>query len=48
MVRKEAGKRKIQKKLALSKATLRDLAPRKDKSPAVRGARNTNVAIDCL
>jgi hypothetical protein len=41
MARKEDDKRKVQKKLTLNKATIRDLTTRKEKADVVRGGANT-------
>ena len=49
MTMKGNARRKTRKKLTLSKETIRDLTPRKDKTHAVRGAggRNTVAAYGC-
>ena len=41
MARKEDAKRKTRKKLTLSRETIRDLAPKKDKGDVVRGGKPT-------
>ena len=51
MARKEDAKRKTRRKLTLSKETIRDLTPTKDKDAAVRGGRadgNTLPPTFCL